>query len=117
VTARGAHDAGAVCRCVSEHRPPVLEYERHHRLPKYLGGEDVPENVVWVCPTTHTNTHELLRMMLKASRALSYHECQAEQPRPVARYAHTLALAGYTAWLTRPVPSSTTTKETHAWTE
>lgn len=97
-----AHDEGQRCACVSEHRPPVLEFERHHAWPLYLGGPDVPENLVWVCPTTHTNAHELLRMMLRAGRALTYSECQDIEDRPVARYAHNLALRGYEAWLTRP---------------
>lgn len=89
-----AHDVDEVCGCVSEHRPPVLELHAHHSWPVYLGGpKDGP--VVWVCPTTHASIHELLRMMLRAGRVLSYWECQVWSPRPVARYAWTLAAEGF----------------------
>ncbi len=91
-----SHDAGAVCVCVFEHRPPVLEYERHHILPLYLGGEHDGETV-WVCPSTHANCHELLRLMLRDG-PLTYAELQAIEDRPVSRYAATLARAGYYRW-------------------
>lgn len=93
-----SHDADAVCRCVAQHRPPVLEYERHHRLPLYLGGLKTDETV-WLCPTAHANVHELLRLMLRAGRTLSDHELQAIEPRPVSRYAATLARDGYRRFL------------------
>jgi len=89
------HDPGASCLCTSDHRPPVLEYELHHIQPTYLAGPDVPENKVWICPTTHTNTHELLRLMIGAGRCLSYYELQQLEDRPVSRYAATLAADGY----------------------
>ncbi len=82
---RAAHDEGAACRCVVEHRPPVLEFERHHILPLYLGGAEDGETV-WVCPSTHAN------------EPLTYAELQAIEDRPVSRYAATLARAGYYRW-------------------
>ncbi len=94
-----AHDSAAVCRCVTEHRPPVLEYERHHLLPKYLGG-DVDGETVWVCPTAHANCHELLRLMLRVGRTLTDFELQAVEDRPVSRYAATLAREGFNRWQT-----------------
>ncbi len=94
-----AHDEAAVCRCVTEHRPPVLEYERHHLLPKYLGG-DVDGETVWVCPTAHANCHELLRLMLRVGRTLTDFELQAVEDRPVSRYAATLAREGFNRWQT-----------------
>lgn len=98
-----SHDATAVCVCVTEHRPPVLELEWHHIWPKAMGGEDTPvgvpdRNGIWICNNTHSNTHELLRLMVRADRVLTYTECQALEDRPVSRYAHTLAVRGFTAY-------------------
>lgn len=90
-----SHDHGAVCRCVTEHRPPVLEYEVHHVWPKEYGGPDREENRVWICPTTHANTHELLRLMMKAGRELTDTELIAIEDRPVSRYAAGLARLGW----------------------
>lgn len=56
-----SHDAGAVCGCVTEHRPVPAELNQHHILPLAWGGADVTSNRVWICPTTHVNVHELLR--------------------------------------------------------
>ncbi len=96
-----SHDDDLTCRCVADHRPPYLELELHHVMPIFLGGLKDGE-LVAICNTTHSAVHELLRLMLRAGRALTYGECQAVQERPVARYAHNLALRGYTAWLSRP---------------
>jgi hypothetical protein len=54
--------------------------------------------VVYLCATTHDSAHELLRLMIRAGRALTYSECQAVDDRPVARYAHGLAAEGYRRW-------------------
>ncbi len=98
-----AHDHDAVCACVAEHRPPVLEFQRHHVLPFYLGGEDVDSNLVWLCSTTHSNVHELLRLMLKAGDVMTDRELQVLYDRPVSRYAAVLARDGFTRWRTRTV--------------
>ncbi len=66
-------------------------------MPIYLGGPKDGETV-FVCQTTHASVHELLRLMLKAGWALTYAECQAVEDRPVARYAHALAVEGYRRW-------------------
>ena len=92
-----SHDSGAVCRCVVEHRPSVLEYERHHVLPLYLGGTTDGETV-WVCPSTHANCHELLRLMLGTGRTLTDTELQVVEDRPVSRYAAVLAREGFNRW-------------------
>ncbi len=92
-----AHDADEVCRCVADHRPPYLELERHHLHPVYLGGPKDGETV-FICGTTHTAVHELLRLMLKAGQPLTYAECETLQARPVTRYAHALAVEGYRRW-------------------
>ncbi len=90
-----SHDAGQRCLCVTEHRPHPLELERHHTLPLSLGGSDAPENLVFICPTCHTSTHELMRLMFQTGRALTDHELQAIYPVPVSRYAAALAREGY----------------------
>ncbi len=92
-----SHDHDAVCRCVLKHRPPVLEYERHHILPIYLGGS-VDGETVWVCPSTHANCHELMRLMLAAGRTMTDYELQAVEDRPVSRYAAALARDGFHRW-------------------
>ncbi len=95
-----AHDSDAKCLCVAEHRPSVLEYERHHVLPIYLGG-DSNGDIAWVCPTAHANCHELLRMMLRHGRTLTDYELQVIEDRPVSRYAAKLAREGFTRWQAR----------------
>lgn len=92
-----AHDIDARCLCVADHRPSVLEYERHHIYPLGMGGLDTPENVVWVCPTAHANTHEMLRLMLAAGRSIGDAELSRLEPRPINRYSADLARAGYAA--------------------
>lgn len=56
-----AHDEGARCMCVTEHRPTYDELHRHHVWPLGKGGPDVEENLLWLCPTQHVNVHELWR--------------------------------------------------------
>lgn len=92
-----AHDETAVCRCTSDHRPPVLEYQAHHVFPKYLGGPDNGE-LVFLCSTGHDNVHELLRLMLRVGRSLTDYELQAFEDRPVSRYAAMLAREAFARW-------------------
>lgn len=94
---RTTHDENAICLCVAEHRPPILEFERHHVLPLYLGGNDDGE-IIWVCPTTHANCHELMRIMLRLGRVLTDYDLQVIEDRPVSRYAASLAREGFTRW-------------------
>lgn len=91
------HDADALCLCSSQHQPAPLELHSHHVFPLGMGGLDVPANRVWLCPTTHVNTHELLRLMLTRG-PLTHHACVLLLPQPVSRYAHAVALTGYKAW-------------------
>lgn len=90
-----SHDEGQVCRCVAEHRPPVLELHAHHVWPLGMGGPDTDANTVFVCPSGHSNIHELLRLMLRADRALTESELEDMQARPVSRYAGVLARRGF----------------------
>ena len=95
-----SHDAGAVCRCQADHRPHPLEYEWHHIHPLAAGGEDTPaglegRNGVWLCPTAHTNVHELLRDIVKRSGQLTWRQATDLWHVPVSRYAFDLAHEGY----------------------
>lgn len=92
-----SHDHGAVCRCVATHRPEPLELERHHVWPLGMGGPDEDWNQVWVCPTTHTNTHEILRAFMRFG-PLTWGEILEANDRPVSRYAYHLAAEGYRRW-------------------
>lgn len=98
-----AHDADRHCHCVAEHRPAPLELERHHVWPLAMGGPDTAANVQWLCPTAHTNAHELLRLMLRAGRAIRHWEFTQQYDQPVNRHAHAVAAAGYQAVATRTV--------------
>ena len=42
---------GNQCQVHRTHYPPVLETQRHHVWPKYLGGPDEPGNLVNICGT------------------------------------------------------------------
>jgi hypothetical protein len=72
----GAHDSGQSCTCVSDHNPEPRELNRHHIWPKGAGGPDTPENLVWLCPTSHVNVHDLEREWVRY---------EGEPPWPVRR--------------------------------
>lgn len=99
-TARLLQDQSLVCRCVAEHRPPPLELHRHHVWPLALGGPDVEENLLDLCPTTHASVHVVLRNLLRYG-VLTRREAQDVIPgdRVVAGYAHDVALTGYQHFL------------------
>jgi hypothetical protein len=90
-----SHDEGQHCQCVMDHNPEPLELEHHHILPLAMGGETTPENMAWICPTAHTNVHEILRLMLKSPEEMTYTKAKAIWDRPVNRYCFNLALEGY----------------------
>lgn len=92
-----SHDKGKRCLCVSDHRPPVLEFIEHHIWPEFMGGPDTEDNLVWLCPTTHYNVHEILRSLVKGGR-LTYWKVRAFQLAPVNRYAYQIALDGFDRW-------------------
>lgn len=50
------------CHCVLRHNPIPQELHRHHVWPLGEGGPDVSENLLWLCPTTHSNIHKLWRL-------------------------------------------------------
>lgn len=76
------HDAGRRCPCVSNHVPVVNHVVRHHIWPKGKGGPDTEENLIWLCPTTHENTHTCER---------EYYRYEGKPPWAVLRYYSTLS--------------------------
>ncbi len=62
------------CMCVTEHRPPVVTFQRHHIVPKSWGGPDVATwngkpQIVITCGTTHDSVHMLLNHWVRAWKA------------------------------------------------
>ena len=94
-----SHDHGRTCLCVKTHRPKVVELDRHHVIPIYLGGLDTESNVVWICAQTHRATHELLRLYLKLNEAPSQ-DVVDDFP----RMARALALRGWQEYIARDAP-------------
>lgn len=68
-----------------------MELEQHHIVPKFLGGSNQPDNLVWICGNTHANVHELLRDMLKIGGVF-------QRPAGVPRYSYALAVEGFTRY-------------------
>ena len=56
-----------VCLCVKRHSPRPSILHSHHVWPLGEGGPNVRANLLWLCPTTHMNVHELWRLMDKHS--------------------------------------------------
>ncbi len=94
-----AHDDGAVCRCVSEHRPKVAELQEHHVFPIYLGGAKDGETV-WVCPSSHVSAHELIRLYIKHDGPPPY-DILSEY----ARFARLLAAQAWARYSTSRPPA------------
>lgn len=91
---RTAHDAGKLCQCSADHRPAPLELAAHRLLPGEHGGTYTDNNVVWLCPTTHVNVHELLRLLLASDPPLTETRVRDLYPQPVSRYAYRIAAEG-----------------------
>jgi hypothetical protein len=84
-----------VCICVKNHSPVPLDGEYHHLHPLGEGGPDTRENQVWVCPTTHTNVHELLRLLKQWEGAFTLADARKLYGRTVSPYAYSLARLGW----------------------
>ena len=89
-----SHDAGRHCDCQAEHRPAPLDLERHHVWPLAMGGPDTAANIEWLCPTAHTNVHEILRTFM-AQGHLTWGQVGALYDVPVSRHAYAIATLGY----------------------
>lgn len=48
------------CQLHSRHMPETHINHRHHVFPLGDGGPDIEDNIVVVCPTGHTNLHDLI---------------------------------------------------------
>lgn len=57
---RKKHKPQRICKCVRFHNPDPQAGEDHHIFPVGWGGPEKGE-LVFLCPTSHTNVHELLR--------------------------------------------------------
>src|SRR5215217_4242255 len=90
-----SHDHGAICYCSKNHQPAPLELNRYHILPLENGGPNTADNVVWNCPTTHVNVHEILRLLIKFDDWLSYDIVNRMYDQPFNRYAYEVAAEGY----------------------
>lgn len=93
-----SHNEGRRCLCQATHRPAPLEFERHHIWPLGLDGPDTDDNIVWVCPTTHTNIHEILRIFMRFG-LVSFYDIGAQYTVPVSKYAYQVAKEGFIRWV------------------
>lgn len=78
------------CPCSTSHNPKPLELVPYFRLPLEVGGLDVPENRVMLCPTAHANTTAMFRAMLRVG-VLTQDECRRSFGEPINRYCYDLA--------------------------
>ena len=74
------------CAVHETHDPVPYCTDLHHVWPKGMGGPDVPENIVPVCPTGHQNIHRLLDKMVRGRGKVSKAVLAAFHPGEV-RYA------------------------------
>lgn len=54
---------------ICEAEKPVDFRNRHHKVPKSLGGSDANDNLVDLCPGCHQEMHAVARMMRNPKRA------------------------------------------------
>jgi hypothetical protein len=81
------------CVCVTQHRPEPVILHSHHKWPLGEGGPDISGNLLWLCPTSHNNVHELWRLMVKAGKTgipLSWRE-----HRQFSEYVRSVVAGGY----------------------
>lgn len=57
---------GQNCECVEVHVPSAFVPTQHHILPQSWGGQTVYDNLVWLCPNSHTAVHRLLDEYVRA---------------------------------------------------
>ena len=58
---------GVTCALHHYHSPEVASYDEHHAVPVSMGGPDVAENLVVVCPTGHRNVHVCIAAMKRGT--------------------------------------------------
>lgn len=91
---------GTKCECVTTHRPPSAQFEHHHIWPQEFGGPTVPENLVYICATTHNTVHAYIHAFRGAGTLLTQAQLRAQlgkwnYPAVVQGYAYSLAALGY----------------------
>lgn len=91
---RTGHDVGEHCACVNNHNPNPMELHQHHIWPMGMNGPDVEDNVVWLCPTSHVNVHELLRAWVKYESKPPWSIRKFFSP-----YIRALAAEGFNRWM------------------
>jgi len=54
------------CPCAMTHGPGAYVPARHHILPQSWGGPTEPDNLIYICPNSHTAVHQLLNAYVHA---------------------------------------------------
>jgi hypothetical protein len=87
-----SHDDGRTCFCVKRHSPSPAELHRHHAWPLSMGGTENGE-AVWLCPTSHVDTHELIRRWIEHNGSPPW-----SVRRYFGRYVQHLAERAFLSW-------------------
>ena len=107
---RQLRPVGEGCHCVDVHSPAAYVPALHHILPQSWGGQTVPENLVMLCPSSHTATHRLIDEYVRAGGDPGW-----EVRRKFGVYVRTLAR---TAWDQRPhKPNITSAVAPHTYAD
>lgn len=78
---------GVRCQCVITHSPdPGTKLNHHHIQPLSWGGSSTPDNMIWICPTTHELAHTLLNAYVKLGTEPSW-EVRRHYPRLAQKLA------------------------------
>ncbi|MGZ4663577.1 MAG: HNH endonuclease [Frankiaceae bacterium] len=82
------------CQCVRQHSPSAYVPNVHHAIPQSWGGQTTPDNLVVLCPNSHTATHRLIDAYVRAGG----------DPGPVVRrgYNRLVRDLAARAWAGRP---------------
>ena len=95
--------APLTCRCVARHSPSAFVVNQHHVIPQSWGGPTVPENLVPLCPNTHTATHRLIDAYVAGNGDPGW--------RVKWRYTRLSRLLAARAWAGRPAKPTPTSLE------
>ena len=74
------------CRCVAQHAPAPPYAHLHHIWPLGLGGPDVRDNLVPLCPSGHDRVHWAMHRFDRAGKVI---------PLQMNRYLWQLAVTGW----------------------
>lgn len=53
---------------ICDTKAPIDFVNKHHKVPKSVGGRDTPDNLIELCPGCHQNMHVIARMMRNPKR-------------------------------------------------